>query len=196
MGDWDWESVEQRMDSKIESVVREQMESKFDHLAQQIAESIAKEMDGASSSSSTSYSDQVIRGGEDGDHHFLSSEDEELRTNTGSKKEVSSRTDWSYRVVSHSELKRNHDDMMSEYGYWIIQNLFSKWNQQSISASYKPGDCTPLQFAPSNNAYITIELYQPVMIRRVSLYHYHSPVPHKRPSMQHQGTFKFGEVTI
>jgi len=155
---YDWESMEERMDSKIESVVRVQI----DHLAQQIAEQIAKEMEAPSA---TNYDDQVIRGGDD--HRIL--DDTVQRTEP-------SHTDWSYRVVSHSKLKRNKRDVLSEYGYWIIHHLFSKWNQQSISATYKPGDCTPLQFDASSSAYITIELYRPIQIRKVSLYHYHSPV--------------------
>jgi len=170
---WDWDAVEERMDRRIESVVRDQMESRFDHLAQHIAEQIAKEMeDPPPRHRDHRHNDQVMRGGEG---HRAHGEEAEGRTE-------SAPSDWAYRVVSHSKLKRNSHDVLSECGYWIVDHLlFPRWNQQSVSASYRAGDCTPLRLEPSSSGnsappYITIELYQPVAVRRVSLYHFHSPV--------------------
>merc|ERR1712157_85015 len=89
------------------------------------------------------------------------------------------RIDWSFRVVRHSPVKTR--DKCQEYGFHIMHRWLHQWNQESISPTYKPGDCTPSEFGTNaDDAYITIELYRAIKIRQVSLYHFHSPALSQR----------------
>merc|ERR1719464_1901456 len=63
---WDWNAVEDTIDDKIASVVKAQLETKFDGLAQQIAEQIAKEME----PSTDPYNEHIIRPSAPSNGHF------------------------------------------------------------------------------------------------------------------------------
>jgi len=166
---WDWGAIEDTLDDKIESAVKAQLETKFDGLATQIAEQIAKEME-----QHNPYSEHIMRP-DPIDPKF---NDDAL------EKEKDVEVDWSYRVVSHSRLKANRRrGTMASIGHWLMQRMFPRWNQQAISETQKPGDCTPLHFEPTtedhrarNHAYITIELYRAIRVTSVSLFHYRSPI--------------------
>ncbi len=49
------------------------------------------------------------------------------------KNEKINEINWTYRVVSHSKLKIDSNDIFHEYGHWIMHNLLSKCNQESIN---------------------------------------------------------------
>eukprot|EP01084_Bolivina_argentea_P099998 179653_1 len=172
--DWDWDSIEDRMDNRIESVVRVQLEEKFGTLAQEIGQEIAKEIAAQQPVIPTHHGNGDIIKGNDNDEDHTQHHEEDMHR----KKET--RIDWAYHVVSHSKLKTNNDDnIFHKYGYWLMYDVLSKWNQQSILTTHKPGDCTPLAFdrrKEQSDAYITIELYKPIHVKQVSLYHYHSAV--------------------
>jgi len=183
---WDrnyWDAIEDSLDDKIESAVKAQLASKFDGLATQIAEQIAKEME----HHNPYVNEDIIRPDSDGNHQGDqqgSPGNQESPVNE-LESELGNDVDWAYRVVSHSKLKhpRSRKGLLSSLGHWLMQSIFTRWNQRAISVTQKPGDCTPLHFEPvteehraGNHAYITIELYRAIRVKAVSLFHYRSPI--------------------
>eukprot|EP00486_Rosalina_sp_Unknown_P016014 CAMPEP_0201595408 /NCGR_PEP_ID=MMETSP0190_2-20130828/192416_1 /ASSEMBLY_ACC=CAM_ASM_000263 /TAXON_ID=37353 /ORGANISM="Rosalina sp." /LENGTH=413 /DNA_ID=CAMNT_0048055375 /DNA_START=820 /DNA_END=2061 /DNA_ORIENTATION=+ len=160
----DWDKIESRIDNKIESAIDKQLEKNFDNLAQQIATEMAK----AIITDNPPINDDIIRGGGD----YIS--DEDHRKNYDENGDTST-VNWAYRVIRHSKTKTMYNDAI--YGYaWKVIRMLQIWDQSAIMQSYKPGDCTPLLLDGEDNPYITIELYQPIYVTKISLYHYHSIV--------------------
>jgi len=178
----DWNEIDDRIDARMDSVV-ERVDAKINDLAQTIAQELAREM---ATNHVIDDSGLAIDDERDGIYKnnggvFYGRSENDLESdaanvNVNAAVPPTNSIDWTYRVTAHSKLKVENDDVFREYAHWVMRSVLSAYNQQAIRPSYKPGDCTPLQFDvdSESNAYITIELYQPIFIRQIALYHYHS----------------------